>query len=140
MTLQTWMEEYYPVEASTVKDRIEAIRHSLRKWEGIREENMDKHEVASLDGYSIENWDGSGDVFSIDGDSCALCHLYFDGNDYCDACPIFELTGRTCDGHLDSEEGNSIDLHPFYMWRKRGNPEPMIKVLKECLEGELENG
>lgn len=31
MSLQTWKEEFYPIEASKIKIDVEAVRHSLQK-------------------------------------------------------------------------------------------------------------
>lgn len=39
MSLKTWKLEFYPVEASTVS-KEDALDHSLRKWEGLTEENL----------------------------------------------------------------------------------------------------
>lgn len=39
MSLETWKEEFYPIPADEVPES-QALAHSLRKWEGLRKENL----------------------------------------------------------------------------------------------------
>jgi len=32
MSLQTWMDEFYPTPAQKFPTELEAVEHSLRKW------------------------------------------------------------------------------------------------------------
>lgn len=146
MSLSTWKEEYYPVKAEEVS-KEDAVYHSLRKWRGLKEENLKKHKCyycnyrgAKSD---TEVWgisDGE-ETLMIDSDSCALCVHYLD-DEYdgeCEGCPIFKLYKCRCD--KGSHERWSISgiyiSHkceagtPYSAFYELSDPEPMIKVLKE---------
>jgi len=125
MTIQTWEAEFYPVEAvERSTNPIEATKHSLRKWEGLREENLKKHNVHI---YINRVCEGDAEVIGIGigADSCALC-LY--SRYVCELCPIFKFKGGPCDTYEDSE---------FHQWLRKGDPEPMISLLKSVLESLL---
>ena len=35
MSLQTWMDEFYPTPAQKFPTELEAVEHSLSKWKGL---------------------------------------------------------------------------------------------------------
>ncbi len=129
MSLITWKKEFYsrPLKKFT---RLQAIEHSLRKWEGLTRANLKKHGVEPLSFIAKVITDGE-DTLRIDTTTCALCHKYQytqpKGNfDECAACPLYETLGKGCgDGHDDD---------PFTAWGVRSDPKPMIKALKKCLK------
>jgi len=123
MSIQSWKEEFYPVEAKDVP-KEQAIQHSIRKFEGLREENLEKHGVLD-DHFVICNF-GIGD-FTLGCSSCALCLLYLAKSQYveekCQVCPLFQVRGGvSCD-----QERQDEDLSPWHNRFK--NPEHMIMWL-----------
>lgn len=111
MSDETWIAEFYPKKAKETSPE-EAVAHSLQKWIGLRQVNMEKHDC---------DWTPIG----VDARSCALCHHYFEDEDddgrYCAKCPLAALLGRPCDA-----DGGA----PWYAWHTRDDPEPMIAALK----------
>ncbi len=129
MSLATWKELYYPVHASeAVGSELEAARHSLRKWEGLRD--LKTHGVlvgawGDLLGESLE-------MFGFDGSSCALCRRHgFSsvGQTDCGSCVLTSIRGVDCN--------SSDDLgirDPYRRWVIDKNPEPMIALLQQAVE------
>jgi hypothetical protein len=124
MSIESWKAEFYPVPADEVPVD-QAITHSLRKWEGLRKENLDRHELTRIRRRITSR---SGSEFRVDGSSCALCHRYLvdgDGDAYdvsCDDCPLsIERDGVACDNLFNNEE-----VSPWNEFDEKGNPEPMI--------------
>ena len=128
MSIESWKAEFYPTPADEAS-KDQAIAHSLRKWEGLRKENLDRHELSQVRGRIVSR---SGSKLWVDGDSCALCHHYLvdgDGDAYdvsCDNCPLsIARGGFPCD-HSLPDESNA----PWQEFEGEGNPEPMIFWLK----------
>jgi hypothetical protein len=120
MSLQTWKDEFYPIHAfKAVGSELEAAKHSLRKWIGLRKENLEKHGLERK-GREISSTDFINFPFSISESSCALCQ-YHDG--YCNDCILYTL-GNGCE-----EEGSE-----YIIWVNEGDPEPMIKALEEAIK------
>ena len=123
MSEKSWIDEFYPVPADKVKGKITAIKHSLKKWEGLTKENLEKHNL-------------SEPPIWVDSETCALCHLYFNESKYdidesiaCDSCPLKKSLGYPCDDNQQAEKFMS----PYSVWRRQRNPEPMIEALRETL-------
>lgn len=129
MTLQTWKDEFYPIDVYTVS-KENAVAHSLQKWIGLRQENLDRHGVRfnkTLLGVEIE--DGR-EVLGIDWRSCALCVHHFRPfrlETRCFSCPLFNVLGSECDDGDDS---------PFRVFCDTLDPDPMIEALSEILDEE----
>lgn len=141
MTLDEWEAKYYPIDADAFRGRdvndlhtqIEATKHSLQKWIGLRDEN--RKDVVIFD-------------IEVSSRTCALCQLTALSDDGCDQCPLFKARdGFSCDEVTDNEA-----LSPFHAFsdphRNKGvnrgvrNPEPMIRELEctlEMLEKELKD-
>lgn len=132
MSLQSWKEEFYPVEAQYASPE-EAVAHSLRKWEGLRPENLQKHGLVQ-NGKHLEEVDSEDEEYFISGDSCALCHHY--AEDECNCCPLFKARGDVACDSFNIEECGSDGEHPFGAGVNRANPnpEPMIMWLKKAQE------
>lgn len=92
MSIQTWLEEFSPIDPTTISlTWAEATDIAIKAWEGKKNENLEKHEI------EIE-------PFAV----CALCHKddiaigdYYDENpdefiDDCTFCPIPKAVGETC--------------------------------------------
>ena len=69
MSLQTWMDEFYPTPAQKFPTELEAVEHSLRKWKGLTKENLEKHSVVHCR-FSIR--DDAHVQLDIDSTTCAL--------------------------------------------------------------------
>lgn len=137
MSYETWRAEFYPIDAERCP-KDQAIQHSLRKWEGLRPENLERHGLTLTDLHSVaENGDTK---LGIDSESCALCihyHLYeyereveLEDDEYCLTCPLAIVRGDfPCDHKTQDEEHG-----PWQEWMRSANPEPMIFWLKKTLE------
>lgn len=131
MSLQSWKEEFYPVDASDCP-KEDAIEHSLLKWVGLRRENRGRHDVG-LDGFNgvIEQSLKSGDRLGIDSVSCALCVVHLDRS--CGDCPLFLVRGQQCDHRTQDEEASGLSS-PWTAWAVGRDPEPMIFWLIKAKE------
>ena len=129
MSLDTWKAEFYPIPASACPPG-QAVEHSLRKWRGLRKENLERHGI-ERDGRFI------GIEFRIGDETCALCRIYYDHKaayrDACNDCPIHQLTGARCDS-----SGSPYDSFgsPYDSFVTNGDPEPMIALLERTLAWE----
>lgn len=133
MSLVTWKAEFYPVEADEVQIE-DSIDHSLTKWIGLRQANLEKH------GIKAGRYDGIGDGndrMYVGGDACALCSHHYD-EDWCDddeeegdgcaGCPLkLVRDGVPCDRTRDDE-----DKAPWNAWNEGHDPEPMILWLTKA--------
>ena len=124
MSLTTWEKEFYPITAKEFEkganDRT-LVDHSLRKWRGLRIENLRRHKLIQ-EGCEI------GGFLAIDDRTCALCARYLHPGCMCDGCPIVEVRGDRCDNKKDGE-----DESPYHLFTCFSNPEPMITLLEEAL-------
>lgn len=117
MSDQSWMDEFYPVQASTFKgskDLAGATKHSLRAWRGRLKESLERH--------GLHN----GSPISTKASNCALCAACSAPRSCipCKTCPVVLCGGFACDG-LDSA------------WRKRHldrGVEGMVAQLEKALE------
>lgn len=141
MTMKSWKKEFYPKAPTKSMSRLEAIRHSLTKWIGLRQENLDKHNLfADNDGDLQSPSTRSKEIFKIDGRTCALCRLYSDKAIYggcSNACPLIVVRDIPCDQVPFSEELLGA-MSPYTLWTSVQDPEPMIKLLEEALKNELD--
>jgi len=135
MSIETWKQEFYAVEAGILSNDTDvvALRHSIKKWEGLRPGNLERHglKVSFKHGRSRIK-DVEGEILQIDSVSCALCHKYlFSGSMHrCGNCPLSKIRGNVaCDVDVDGD-----DISPFEAWRKGADPEPMLHWLGEALK------
>jgi hypothetical protein len=127
VSLKTWKQEFYPVDASDT-DEDSAAAHSLRKWEGLRHHNLDKHGALVRDnGRYISDGD---EHLPISSTSCALCEWHWQGVEdddgrRCCSCPLaIARQGTPCDVSMPDEEQS-----PWTQWLSTHDPEPMIHWL-----------
>ncbi len=130
MSLKSWKQEYYPTPAHSTR-KEEAVEHALRKWTGLLEENLQRHNVSSNGSPPLVE-EKAGLHLKIDADTCALCEHYQDVSASCCGCPMVlsDAVYRSCD-------------MLYKRWRVSLNPKPMIKALKQTLAWEKkqkENG
>ena len=120
MSLESWIEEFYPIEANylTETDLI-AINHCIKKWKGALPENLEKHRV-KYKGHTIFNKENDiSNYLEFYGSSCALCYKY--AGDCIDqtigpTCPIVRMLGKTCNEVYNSSESD---------------PKPMLELLHQ---------
>lgn len=132
MSMKTWKEEFYPVKPRKSMTKLQAIQHSLTKWEGLSYKNRKNHEIdLTLYGDLVEN--GYENRLGIDETTCALCVKYMankedlpEKTDVCLSCPLYKTLGKCC--------GAGEPDDPYTIWRDTFNPLPMIKALKKCLK------
>lgn len=125
MSLKTWKEEFYPVSANKVSKQ-DALEHSIKKWEGLRLENLKRHGLIQNRRAITE--DRSFAYFNIDSDSCALCQHYA-GKNSCIGCPLYHIRHNTKCDVRNFEISVDAVYHEFV---NNENPEPMIKELIEA--------
>lgn len=125
MSTKSWKEEFYPVPAHQVLGE-DAVAHSLQKWEGLRKENLDKHECYTMrDSVLDKNFVHNMEWVSIGSTSCALCEHHLSAVTNCRTCPLaIARRGERCD------MGDS----PYGEFLYGKNPEPMIGWLKMAIE------
>lgn len=131
MSIETWKRQFYPVEAETAAKQgaKAATIHSIRKWEGLRPDVLEKHGVSAA-GSTLADDQGSPG-FAINGETCALCVAFLgrDGND-CKRCPLYKARDkRRCDIAMIGHEVES----PYCAWIDHSDPEPMIAWLGKAL-------
>lgn len=163
MSIQSWKEEYYPVEVRHLLDEgtpeeAEIIEHSLRKWHGLRRDALEKHGVAQ---------DPSGGLFLIAADwlavrelvlarrllseaqrrvqetretpfpitdsTCSLCQMYYDEESEMAYSDDLEERCSSCRNCPIVEMSGETCATAYAQWVKHGNPEPMIDLLERTL-------
>ena len=132
MSLKTWMKEFYPVFAHEDEALEAPAAHSLRKWIGLRQDNIDKHNL-KLHGRYIQEIRAPVKRFAITGESCALCEAYYiegcEGAEGCEHCPLYILRdGFPCDQETPEEEREDRNS-PYFEFLTDQDPEPMITLL-----------
>lgn len=125
MSKQSWENEFYAIDASTLgklaEDKPLALTdHSLKKWRGLRPDNLQKHGLVNP-------------PIEINAFTCALCYAYdYDG---CLNCPLARHLGHPCDDPGEAETFDSLlNKSPFAMWATRHDPEPMIDALEGAMQ------
>lgn len=113
MSDKSWIEEYYPVLVSKVKE-CNALQHSLQKWIGLRQENLAKHGIKNP-------------PIAVGSGTCALCRHY--ATDGCSQCPLAQSrNGTPCDSATDDEE-----VSPYRAYTREDGPEEMIIALYKAV-------
>jgi len=121
MSMKTWRDKYYPVEAFKVP-KADAVEHSYRKWLGARPKNLKQHGLYR-DGDRVLEIGGKSE-FCFNIFTCSLCYHYMDATAVeCVTCPLTIVLGYPCDEYINS---------PFLKWSLTGDPEPMIKALRKA--------
>lgn len=143
MSLKTWKKEFYPVSAEAfandATDTIGLLEHSLKKWQGAIQENLEKHKVyLDPDADAIVDKSVGPDPYFPDlsedqilyfnGMTCALCHAYT----FCKGCPLYEIRNNTnCNRHnfdlLKHKPG------AFSIFISESDVYPMIALLEDAL-------
>lgn len=127
MSLESWKAEFYPVPASEVSEE-DALDHSIRKWDGLTKENLERHGLShDEDGDILDN---GHVVFRVDSYTCSLCEVFTPqmDDDECDACPLYqERNGVACCEHAFGEDDSP---YGHYRVSPSHDPLPMLNLLK----------
>jgi len=125
MSLDTWIEEYMPEPPETAagKGEVAALLHSIRKWDGFRRCNLDRHGV-TLDGAYIH--DGTRCRPMAQPGRCALCYCVRTGSfANCTNCPVSRLHGlHSC-----------ASAYSYFV--AESDPGPMLRLLLATLNSEM---
>lgn len=134
MSINTWKKKYYPVNATaylqhTAYSQLEAAKHCLKKWKGLRQANLMEHHV-TLDCGNIAEQNVHS--FVNDGESCALCQWNSSSTGYgkCESCVLAKVRG----GVSCARSRHNEDMSPFAALQRHNNPEPMIFWLKKAVK------
>ena len=132
-------DELGPMSKEQKAQEISALKHSIRKWEGLRPETLREYKVAySTSGFSYvfpkdinpEEFDSRSDPhLYIDATSCALCALK---SVSCEDCSIGSYLASTEETLAPYEESNCLAQFGEMVGNK--TPEPMISLLNETLK------
>jgi len=130
MSIESWMEEFYPVNANDIEAELfttdkDLVLHSIKKWEGGLKKNCRKHQVA----YEEHAITEEGLRFLFDAKTCALCHRHLLQMDSCGSCPIYRANKDTaCDDSRDQPRVSNT----FYA--SVDSVMPMLRLLKKTLK------
>jgi hypothetical protein len=121
MSLQTWIDEFYPVPANEVPEK-HALGHSIIKWIGLQPENLARHNVVRS-GRDVYGSDADRRL-SIDDETCALCRFHIR--------PRYGLLCKTCPLHIaiggfDCDDGLRPAAPNPYGAFVDGDPAPMLE-------------
>lgn len=137
MTLFTWIAEFYPEPADVPTNDADRCRHSIRKWEGARKENLKRHGMVHRIGYAklfSDELFSDGPSFWFGPDTCALCLVHMEEEDCNKSCPLLRAGFVPCGTSPWLDESVTIGSDPYEIWCDTGDPEPMIAALKKALE------
>jgi len=135
MSIESWQEEFYPIDASKMKgaSNVAQIEHCLRKWRGLTPEALEKHELIAHEDGAYD--DASHLAIGVGVDDCALCqnhHTTVTGENGCRTCPLaIARDGFPCFDKYPDEEQSPCDA-----WEYDQDARPMIGWLEEALEHE----
>ena len=128
MSVESWIEEFYPILAQDIvrrsDDPLVLTKHSLQKWKGFLPKNLEKHSI------------GEEDVLEVQSDvsSCALCQKYLDGAETylgnCKKCPLYQLRGAKC---YDGTQSPAVYSSKIDCYGRPQFPEKTIKGLEDTI-------
>ena len=131
-------EDLGPMSGAQKAQEISALKHSIRKWEGLRPETLREYGVyydsrvswVFPDYINPEELDTHSDPYlHINATSCALCALK---SVSCEDCSIGSYLASTGEMQIPQDELNCLEQ--FRKMVKDKNPEPMISLLNETLK------
>lgn len=122
MSIESWMAEFYPIPAKLMYGSSDeaCILHSLRRYEGLKPENLLKHGLKLKDYVLMEP--DTNQSLGMSSFHCALCAKY--PTIYCTGekelkCIFIRVTGQPC-----TREYRCINV----------TVEPMIETLQRLLQ------
>lgn len=127
MSISSWKERFYPVNANVPKTAHDACLHSYRKWIGLK--YLNAYELVRVSKRIVDR--STDEDFPITDSSCALCHLYEWREGNCRRCPLYKANdNRRCDEY---PKPSSL----YYFWSSDGDPLPMIAALRKAMIANL---
>jgi len=133
MSLETWKEEYYPVDAVRCKKK-DALEHSLQKWIGLRKTNLKKHKMHESNGDIRSENPIDNEYFVVSGSTCALCHVYLNNLDSISPCKKCPLSIARNDIACDRVSRNRKST--YHRFVNDANPEPMIRLIRKAIKNQ----
>jgi hypothetical protein len=146
MPIATWKPIYFHTPANTPMTTLEAVDHSILKWEGMQLEVIAQHQLEHHS-QSSSLIDEMGYTFWPGSDSCALCVKFNkdstdEGEGACDECPLAIARGHddeygrfkpiSCDSQRSDEKEDPWSL-------KATQPEVMLMWLKTARRYVIDN-
>lgn len=117
MSITSWKNEFLGKVRKMPVDY--AIEHALKKWKGLKQKNLEKHQLTKDGGHVVYK----GRRLHMGDENCTLCWLF--RNDDCLGCPLQTKTEEDCIG-------------PWAKWVNEDNPGPMIRRI-QWAKRKLEN-
>ncbi len=133
MSLNSWMEEFYPESADmfssskdkpTIQDINLALIHTERKWAGLTTNHLLRHNLA-YNGCVIYETERPG-ALRIDSASCALCVLFVEKRK-CGSCPLV-IGGNKC-----TNRGSEKRCSDYAAFTSNRNPMPMLNRIQRVM-------
>lgn len=122
MSLSSWKREFYKTPASKVSRKF-AVKHSLRKWIGLKSSNRKRHGIALENSFIM---DKNFNRLAIATESCALCQHY---SSNCYNCPLaIANNGFPCDESCGDEPSAYGQFAGYNL------TSPMIKLLEKAFK------
>lgn len=152
MSLDTWKEKFYPVDASEFREglfkrftKIDTIEHSLTKWKGLTDENLKEHGLKHATYYICTDLkvlpkDAKYQSLRINSKTCSLCVRYYnldkENSNSCNECPISDFKVAYLKNNMDhlteaDLEFNCCQEYDYFL--ALGDPKPMIDLLQDTL-------
>lgn len=151
MSMETWKATYYEGGDAAVRKAaeagdVEALRHSIRKWEGAGKEALEEHGLRKTDSSCVITETEGEQWLAFGLRSCALCqrHLVYtqdgpvvehtgEGHESCGKCPLVRQRDGgvllTCYEDEDDDEGSA----PYRRWTEHNDPGPMLALMRDVL-------
>lgn len=144
MSVETWKKEFYPEKAKS-KSLLVLAKRCLKKWEGLKKQNLKKHKVIPLGHelyFEYKNYDK--EWFQLGKPSCPFCYMaeekieeimQKDNNaniselrrNICNYCHIKKSVGRGCDTPIKDS------FSPWGEFFNNHDPLPMIDLINEYI-------
>lgn len=117
-----WQREYLPpVDSVNLSDDLTVLDHGIRKWEGLRPENLERFGLKA-DRTDIVDTEGNA-VFRLDSTTCAMCRqtgYEFGGDNDCPRCLMVRYAYA-----VPCEKANSA----WNKFTKTGDPTVMLRLM-----------
>ena len=136
MSLQSWQAKYMPFNKIEPSSELEALKWSLLKWVGLRPKNLKAHHVTHIPRVRLATLGDPNDTLDVlTSDNCALCHLHNKSgwSESCEDCSLYQNRLTKC---YNDKLG---DPSPYKIMLMSSNPEPMIKLIRNCIKNEIYN-
>lgn len=138
MSMESWRKEFYTIRGkqAAAQGTLASLKHGLQKWQGVAQENLNKHDLIREGKYVLRERDhGQAEIqsFELGWRQCGLCWIYNETagplwQENCVGCPISRpgADGEpiTC---MEPEAGYYKFIH------RQAGPEILIEELTRAL-------